>query len=194
MMAVYPQVILMRHILLLASTLLLAAPAFADTLQTFNLNAIIEDRNFQTGTVAGTVELDTTTGLFVKGDFKIAYLGALYLFDTTVTTFGIPGLPPPSCWGSSTTPPAASSNSASRRPLSLAITAPPSAQRSRLAPFREAVLRAASWQSFPETTLFLLSPERLPRRPPRRRNLQASFFSALAFSDSLLSSQAKVRL
>ncbi len=80
----------MRHILLLASTLLLAAPAPADTLQTFNLNATIEDLNFQTGTVAGTVELDTTTGLFVKGDFKIAYLGAQYLFDTTVSTFGNP--------------------------------------------------------------------------------------------------------
>ncbi len=80
----------MRHILLLASILLLAAPAPADTLQTFNLNATIEDRDFQTGTVAGTVELDTTTGLFVKGDFKIAYLGAQYLFDTTVSTFGNP--------------------------------------------------------------------------------------------------------
>lgn len=80
----------MRHILLLASTLLLAAPAPADTLQTFNLTATIVDRNLQTGTVAGTVELDTTTGIFVNGDFKIAYLGAQYLFDTTVSTFGNP--------------------------------------------------------------------------------------------------------
>ena len=80
----------MRYMPFVACLLLGVSHAYADILQSFNLAATIENQNAQIGMVAGTVELDTTTGTFVTGDFQVAYLGTDYLFNSTVSTFSDP--------------------------------------------------------------------------------------------------------
>lgn len=84
--------------LTLLGALAIAVGAHADTITTFNFNGTLQ--NFingmphGSGTVNGTVDVDTTNGVFTGADFTVSISGINYLFNTAPSLQGPLFTPP----------------------------------------------------------------------------------------------------
>lgn len=73
-----------RH-LLLAVLLAPSVAAHADTLQTFNVSAVLDNNTGTGGSVSGSIVINTTTGVVSSSNLSSVYGGTTYAVSSTVT-------------------------------------------------------------------------------------------------------------